>query len=61
MIYLVDNETKSTSSSIIIYAFRKILLMFFKILPVVQTMESYVFCLLYCRKEILKEKIFYIF
>jgi len=35
--------------------------MFFKILPVIQTMESSVFCLLYRKKRILKGKIFYIF
>lgn len=61
MICLVDNETKSTSSRVIIYAFRKILLMSFKVLAMVQTMESCVFCLLYWRKEIGKQKTFYIF
>lgn len=60
MICLVDNETKSTSSRVIIYAFRKILLMSFKVLAIIQTMESCVFCLLYWRKETGKQKTFYI-
>lgn len=43
MICLVDNETKCTSSRIIIYAFREALLMFFKMLLTLQTMEGYFF------------------
>lgn len=66
MICLVDNGTKSTSSRVIIYAFRKIVLVFFKILPTIQTMEN---CLLFVilqegnskgeKSIFLKEKVIY--
>lgn len=42
MICLVDNENKSTSSQIIVYAFKKILLMVSKIALIVHTREIFV-------------------
>lgn len=65
MICLVDNENKSTSSRIIVYAFKKIVLMVSKIALIVHTREIFVLffplLLLDWREEMLKQKIFNIF